>query len=330
MTSLSVHVECILVNSIATLSSFLDKIIGLPTNSSPLFLDLEGENLGRHGSISIITVFIVPENTVYLIDVYHLGSQAFTVTKDKVSIKSVLESTTVIKAFFDVRNDSDALFNLYQISLNGVKDVQLMELACRPGPDASKKYLAGLAKCVAKDSVWSDAQKEAWRRVKQGTAALFDSKTHDGPNAFNKRPLDKDVERYCTQDVTVLPGLYNIYDKKLRRPGESFWRAQVQQATKDRIKLSQTPKYDGRDMNKALGPWSESEIEQAIEDWNEDVMFEAMHGDEAEDWDEGLLDDIMMGDYDDCYDHDGYDNYQDTARDCVGWEEDMIKNGEWF
>lgn len=103
MTSLSVHVECILVNSIATLSSFLDKIIGLPTNSSPLFLDLEGENLGRHGSISIITVFIVPENTVYLIDVYHLGSQAFTVTKDKVSIKSVLESTTVIKAFFDVR-----------------------------------------------------------------------------------------------------------------------------------------------------------------------------------------------------------------------------------
>ena len=41
--------------------------------------------------------------------------------------------------------------------------------------------------------------------------------------------------------------------------------------------------YDGRDINKALGPWSESEIEQAIEDWNEDVMFEAMHGDGAED-----------------------------------------------
>lgn len=71
-------------------------------------------------------------------------------------------------------------------------------------------------------------------------------------------------------------------------------------------------------MNKALGPWSESKIEQAIEDWNEDVAFEAMHGGEAEDWDEGLLDDIMMGDYGDCYDHDGYDDYQDTARDCIG------------
>ena len=33
-----------------------------------------------------------------------------------------------------------------------------------------------------------------------------------------------------------------------------------------------------------------------------------------------------MGDYDECYDRDDYDDYQDTARDCIGWEEDMIKN----
>jgi exonuclease 3'-5' domain-containing protein 1 len=326
MASLSGHVECKLVNSIPTLISFLDKFIRLPTNSPPLFVDLEGENLGRHGSISIITILVVPENTVYLVDVHRLGSQAFTLTKNKVSINSILESTKITNAFFDVRDDSDALFNLSQISLRGVKDVQLMELACRPGPEASKRYLAGLAKCVVKDSIWPDAQKEEWRRVKQGTASLFDSETHNRQNAFNKRLLDKEVERYCTQDVTVLPGLYNIYDKRLRRPGESFWQAQVQQATKDRIKLSQAPNYDERDINKALSPWSESEIEQAIEDWNEDVMFEAMHGDEAEDWDEGLLDDIMNGDYDGCYDH---DDYQDTARDSIGWEEDMIKNGEW-
>lgn len=28
---------------------------------------------------------------------------------------------------------------------------------------------------------------------------------------------------------------------------------------------------------------------------------------------------------------DDYDNWgNDTARDCIGWEEDMIKNGEFF
>ena len=42
-------------------------------------------------------------------------------------------------------------------------------------------------------------------------------------------------------------------------------------------------------MNKALGPWSESKIEQAIEDWNEDVVLGAMHGGEAEDWDKASL-----------------------------------------
>lgn len=77
-----------------------------------------------------------------------------------------------------------------------------------------------------------------------------------------------------------------------------------------------------------LGPRSESEIEQAIEDWNEDVMFEAMHGDAAQDWEKELEDFFdLEEDHDD---DDGYDNYQDTARDCIGWEEDMMKNGELF
>jgi hypothetical protein len=31
---------------------------------------------------------------------------------------------------------------------------------------------------------------------------------------------------------------------------------------------------------------------------------------------------------DELYDH--YDDYKETTRDCIGWEEDMIKNGEPF
>jgi hypothetical protein len=42
------------------------------------------------------------------------------------------------------------------------------------------------------------------------------------------------------------------------------------------------------------------EIEQAVEEWNEDVMFNAIHGDEAEYRDEDLLHDIMNWNYDDC------------------------------
>jgi hypothetical protein len=64
----------------------------------------------------------------------------------------------------------------------------------------------------------------------------------------------------------TLSELHDVYDKKLRRPGGNFWQAQVQQATKGRIGLSQTSNYDERDNNKALGPWSVLQIEQAVED----------------------------------------------------------------
>ena len=39
--------------------------------------------------------------------------------------------------------------------------------------------------------------------------------------------------------------------------------------------------------------------------------------------------DAMNGD-DEFNEEDDFDDYQDTARDCIGWEEDMVKNGEPF
>jgi exonuclease 3'-5' domain-containing protein 1 len=242
------------VDTRLSLGSLLDDVTSLPTNPHPLFLDLEGDNLGRHGSISIISLFDSPRNTVYLVDVHCLGGEAFTITNNNVSLKTILESSTIPKVFFDVRNDSDALFNLYQVSLDGVKDIQLMELGCRPGPESSKKYVADLAKCVAKSSAIPDPQKEEWQRVKQDAARLFDAQKRGFRHILSKRPLGSEVEQYCVQNVIVLPGL--------RRPSEKFWQVQVQQATKDRIKLSQT--LQEQDGSKTLGPWSEWEIEQAV------------------------------------------------------------------
>lgn len=35
-------------------------------------------------------------------------------------------------------------------------------------------------------------------------------------------------------------------------------------------------------------------------------------------------------DWDDDDHSEDYEDYPDTARDCIGWEEDMIKNGSPF
>lgn len=121
-------------------------------------VDLEGIELGRHGSISILSLYRPSEKRVYLIDVHKQGNEAFsTVSSHGTSLRMILESTVILKVLFDLRRDSDALFSLYGISLGGIRDVQLMELGTRKG---SKDFLAGLGKCVKQDSTLSKAKKK--------------------------------------------------------------------------------------------------------------------------------------------------------------------------
>lgn len=85
---------------------------------------------------------------IHIIDIHTLGSLAFsTVGSRGKSLKNILESPKTLKVFFDIRNDSGALHAHYGIKLQGVRDFQLMESACRPTTN-SRKFLCGLAKCV--------------------------------------------------------------------------------------------------------------------------------------------------------------------------------------
>lgn len=75
----------------------------------------------------------------------------------------------------------------------------------------------------------------------------------------------------------LLPGLYNIYNTKLRQTGLAFWRVHVRETTKDRIKLSQSSGYNRKSKGNALG-WNNQTIEEEIESWNEEILMEAMAG----------------------------------------------------
>jgi exonuclease 3'-5' domain-containing protein 1 len=92
-----------------------------------MYIDLEGVDLCREGSLSILTLLIdtgIPTIRVCLIDVYSLGAQAFDTTGIKAkTLKDILEDEKIPKVFFDVRNDSDALFTHFGVALQGVEDV---------------------------------------------------------------------------------------------------------------------------------------------------------------------------------------------------------------
>jgi len=86
---------------------------------------------------------VQPRNYIYIVDVHKLQSAAFnTATADGTTLKSILESTGIIKVFFDLRNDSDALYHHFGVRLCGVEDIQLMENAARPA--FRRRYVNGL------------------------------------------------------------------------------------------------------------------------------------------------------------------------------------------
>jgi len=85
------------IDTVPLMASFLDSLVDLvPENAdSPpsLYLDLEGNNLGRNGSLTMIQVLVYPRNHVYLIDVLALGEKTFsTKGSNGKTFKEILES----------------------------------------------------------------------------------------------------------------------------------------------------------------------------------------------------------------------------------------------
>jgi exonuclease 3'-5' domain-containing protein 1 len=238
-----------LVDTVEAISTVVDKLIDQPTTPPSLYFDLEGVNLSRQGSISIIQIHVAPQNKSYLIDIHTLGSKAFdTTSKLGHTLKSVLQSPSIPKVFFDVRNDSDALFSHFQVSLAGIVDLQVMEFATRT---FQKRFVNGLSKCIDRDLDLSYSQKVECQRVKEKGVKLFAPEKGGRYEVFNERPLSADIGLYCVQDVQWLPALYQAYSRKLSKTMST----KVANATLARVRESQSPSYNGHGKHKAEGPW---------------------------------------------------------------------------
>ena len=58
---------------------------------------------------------------MYLIDITTLGRDAFNdVGSYRRSLRNILESSEILKVFFDIRNDSDALYSLYNVRVRRI------------------------------------------------------------------------------------------------------------------------------------------------------------------------------------------------------------------
>jgi exonuclease 3'-5' domain-containing protein 1 len=235
-----------------TTAAIADLIDQLPSHQPLLCVDLEGTKLSRKGSISIFTLMvhgIESKNHVYLIDVRNLGHSAFsTPGKNGKTLKHVLEAADITKLFFDVRNDSDALHHHFNIALQGVEDVQLMEIGSRTGP---KRHLRGLARCIEYDAGLDYRTKGEWKEGKARGELLFSPVKGGSYDVFNARPLAEDIKAYCAGDVQYLPVLRNLYWNRLSH----VWKQKVADETRRRVLESQMASYQAFGDHKVLGPW---------------------------------------------------------------------------
>ncbi|KAG0638339.1 ribonuclease H-like domain-containing protein [Tuber brumale] len=246
-----------LIDTLPALATMLSSISDLPDHPPPLYLDLEGENLCRDGTIAIIQIHVLPQNHTYLLDITTLGWEAFTFRESRQAknLKMILESPSITKCLFDVRNDADALFNLYGISLRGVQDIQVMNYAVREvhnGVFRRGNLVMGLAKAIAADCRLSRAALAEFKRKKEEGAKIFNPRLGGSYAVFAERPLRQDVMEYCVGDVVHLPTLWQKYHDILERHGRL--RSKVRSATLGRLEAAERPSVPNG-VEKAYGPW---------------------------------------------------------------------------
>ncbi|KAL8689781.1 MAG: hypothetical protein Q9218_004623 [Villophora microphyllina] len=240
-----------IVDSPSLLLVFLDSLLNLSTTPPSLYCDLEGIRLSRNGSISILQIYVRPQNHTFLIDINSLGAKAFiTPNEAGLTLKSILESGAIPKVFFDVRNDADALYAHFGIRLHRVHDVQLLEVAARR--QSSRAIVLGLAACIERDSRLGEKARQDWQATKRRGRELFAPECGGSYEIFNKRPLCQDLVDYCTQDVVCLPILYDLYSEGL----SSAWTEKLRKETEKRIAKVQSVSYDPHSTKKIVSPWA--------------------------------------------------------------------------
>lgn len=89
------------INSNSAVTDLTDLLVDIPTNPPSLYLDFEGIDLSRQGTISNLQVLVATHSRACLIDINTLGSEVFS---------SAGANGQTLMTNLEVRNGSDTLY----------------------------------------------------------------------------------------------------------------------------------------------------------------------------------------------------------------------------
>ncbi|PPR00133.1 hypothetical protein CVT24_008935 [Panaeolus cyanescens] len=227
--------------------------VGKPTPEE-LAIDMEGVRLSREGRVATLQIIASKSAIVWVIDITKLGQLAFDYTTPfNQSLRAVLQNAESRKLFFDVRNDSDALYSHYGIILQNVYDVQLLDVASKRSRGVKIHSLLGLGKCI--EDNFTDT--EEWVETKKAGSELFNPKLGGSYEVFEKRPINPIILRYCSQDVALLFDLKKTLLKKLGNVGgkPSSWKRRIVKGSEKRLSKSLQADYKPHEKKKAMAEY---------------------------------------------------------------------------
>jgi exonuclease 3'-5' domain-containing protein 1 len=233
----------------------LDILEASPSVRPTIFIDLEGVYLGREGQLCLMAIHHTVSNRSFVIDVHHLGAAAFrTPASDGITtLKTVLESPTIPKGIFDVRNDSAALYHGFGVRLQHIRDIQLLEIVSRPQTwPGSWKFRNGLEKVVRGHSNMTAAEMNSWTATKIAGVKLFAPEKGGTYEVFKQRPLNQALIPYSINDVVCLPHLYEKFTSTLSEQ----MRRDVESKTEHAILETLSPQFQGKGPHMSFSPWA--------------------------------------------------------------------------
>ena len=256
-------------------------------------MDCEGVDLGRNGSLTLVQFYIPAAEKVYIVDVQTLGHKAFSIfvkrETEAVNLKMILESEETIKTLWDCRSDSDALKWHFDVTLQGIFDGQLAEIATRQRSKA--KHLFGLDTAVRSRLNFSEEAaseflmtkmdgshamdegidrilhirncREDGSRVDQAGDEVVEDRVKNGLaiSAMVERPLPPLMIEYCTQDVIVLPMLIKKCIQS--KYWDDGWSKRVQEESGTRLWQARSANYDPSTMRMTAPPDGWTKIERS-------------------------------------------------------------------
>ncbi|EFR01940.1 hypothetical protein MGYG_04941 [Nannizzia gypsea CBS 118893] len=250
---LSRELNVVIVDTSTDLRRFLASLRAIEMDPVPLFIEFKGINVGRKGTLLIISIYVRSEKTIYLIDIHTLGAEAFRIQDSTgATLKSIFECTVLRKAVFDLRNGADILYSQYDVSMGGVEDIQLMEWATREGP---RKYVKMLSTCVQDDSFLSIEDKARWKFNDESGKELFwpERSSEMSHKRLKWDTLPAEIKDHCADSVMVLPGLFNVYATRPEQKG-SFWSPNLRAAINTRLSYTKEKGFDVYCRSNVYGP----------------------------------------------------------------------------